>query len=79
MDEWILMVGELICEIRAPILGVLIWLLIEMKLMMIMCILCDQLINWVINCGIFEIELVRVQFGDFQSNGLLMKLKLILC
>ena len=50
-----------------------------MKLMMIICIVSDQLINWVINCEIFEIELVMVQFGDFQLNGLLMKLKLILC
>ena len=60
-------------------MGVLIWVLIEMKLMMIMCIVCDQLINWVINCGIFEFEVVRVQIGGFQFIELLMKLKLILC
>ena len=45
MDELIEMGGKLIYEIRAPILGVLICVLIEMKLMMIMCIVCDQLIN----------------------------------
>ena len=45
MDELIEMDGELIYEIRAPILGVLNWVLIEMKLMMIMCKVCDQLIN----------------------------------
>ena len=33
--------------------------------MMIMCILCGQLINWVINYGIFGFELFRVSNWGF--------------